>query len=396
MPATLADLEHWLAEPRRRVALTTAAVVVLSAVGVYQSWDVTSSLRAFAERRMEERGGAPPGPRRTLEFELLPELCVQVAVWTAWAFVAWLAWSVARRIHARVRPGVFGLTVQVALAIGVAWGMSQGLPVLRESVEGMFGLEPPPGPGRRRIGGVTRLTRELFVYGAALGLLAAGSAYLARRREERRASELERELLGAQLQELTAKLQPHFLFNALHTVGGAVREGERDEALVVLDDLATCLRASLALGRAQEARFLDELELVERYLDLERRRFADRLAVETDVDPKVLPLRVPSLVLLPLVENAITHGVGRTTGAARVAVRARLEGTELVLEVEDDGPGFAAEAPTGAGLGLRTTEERLRLLHGTAACLERERGAWGGALARVRLPASRWEDGGAA
>jgi LytS/YehU family sensor histidine kinase len=132
--------------------------------------------------------------------------------------------------------------------------------------------------------------------------------------------------------------------------------------------------------------FSTELEILQLYLDIERRRFRDRLEVEYDVQPETLAALVPDLVLQPLVENAIKHGVSRVAGPARIRVLAKSTGDSLVLEIADNGEGLPETDRVGEGIGLATTRARLERLYGNAHRLTLRRAPGSGCIARVELP----------
>ena len=213
------------------------------------------------------------------------------------------------------------------------------------------------------------------------------------RARELRAARLESSLARSQLRNLRLQLQPHFLFNALHTVSAAMYD-DPTAADEMLDQLAELLRASLRTAQADEVPLGEELALLDRYLAIQRARFGDRLAVSIQVEPGADSLLVPSLLLQPLVENAIRHGNAERAGRGAIAVRAHREDGRLVLEVEDDGPGAAGgPVPSGnrgaaaTGIGLSATAERLQLLYGDAQTFSAGAGRAGGFLVRAALPA---------
>jgi sensor histidine kinase YesM len=234
--------------------------------------------------------------------------------------------------------------------------------------------------------------------------LGAGSQVHRRtRHEERRAAEfelravrLDAELADAQLSSLRAQLHPHFLFNALHTVGGLVREGRDEDALKTLSAIGELLRTTLDQGEKQELRLADELRVARRYLEIEERRFGQRLRLEWAIEEGCGAALVPALCLLPLVENAVRHGVAPRTEGGSVRVTARRAGAELVVEVVDDGPGFPAAVLAGGPqdegeqarrcIGRANDRARLAMLYGDAQRFELENPPTGGALVRVVLP----------
>jgi CheY-like chemotaxis protein len=231
---------------------------------------------------------------------------------------------------------------------------------------------------------------EASVYGAIVVVV----MLLEARREaaERRvaAARLERSLADARLESLQAQIRPHFLFNTLNALAVLARRGDGAAVDRAIGDLGDLLRASFASPGRHEITLGEELELVERYLGLQRIRFPDRLRVEWDVAEEARSALVPALLVQPLVENAIEHGLASTLGG-RVRVRARRAGGALELEVDDDGPGFAGAVDArNGGVGLANTRERLALLHGAAATLECSNPPEGGGRVRIRLP---WRDG---
>jgi hypothetical protein len=205
------------------------------------------------------------------------------------------------------------------------------------------------------------------------------------------ASRLQTELLGAQVRALAMQLRPHFLFNTLHTVASLVRAGRQPEAVRMIAGLSDLLRASLRDGGPPEVPLREELDFVHRYLAIEQIRFQDRLETRVSADPEALDALVPPLILQPLVENAIRHGVERRSAPGRVEVAvARRNGT-LVLRVQDSSTQPSPTVPEreGRGIGLSNTQTRLRHLYGDHQRFELSGTADGGAVATVELPFHR-------
>lgn len=227
-----------------------------------------------------------------------------------------------------------------------------------------------------------------------LGVLAAGLArayarrYQARREEAaRREARLEGQLAEARLEALRRQLDPHFLFNTLNAVSALVERDPRGVRRMIAR-LGELLRHSFERGGEAEVPLRDELALLGRYVDIMQVRFQGRLAFETRAADATLDALVPSMIVQPLVENAITHGVERATGPGRVVVDVNVEGAELVLRVSDDGPGLdaAPNATRRQGVGLRNTVARLEQLYGPAQRFTLRPGPLGGAVAEIRLP----------
>ncbi|MGH9374470.1 MAG: sensor histidine kinase, partial [Vicinamibacterales bacterium] len=206
---------------------------------------------------------------------------------------------------------------------------------------------------------------EMMTYWAIVGLSHALLYYRESRSRAVRSSQLETRLVEAQLAMLQRQLHPHFLFNTLHAISALMHKdvGAADKVLIQLSDL---LRITLEHLGQQEVALEAELDALAKYLQIEQTRFADRLIVRYDIQPETLETRVPSLLLQPLVENAIKHGVARKAGPGHVDISARREGDKLRLEVRDDGVGLSEDALTALqkGIGVSTTRARLRHLFG--------------------------------
>jgi LytS/YehU family sensor histidine kinase len=209
------------------------------------------------------------------------------------------------------------------------------------------------------------------------------------RERELAASQLETQLVRADLQALKMQLQPHFLFNALHTIGSLVRTGDKDGAIRVVAGLGDLLRRVQDGGSQQEVALDQELEFVRAYLAIERIRFRDRLDVTIDVPDEVRDAVVPHLILQPLVENAIRHGIAQRRDAGRLQVRARQAGERLEVSVRDDGPGLPNGQPPGGGIGLANARARLERLYGADCELTFGNAAGRGFEVRVSVPLRR-------
>lgn len=183
-------------------------------------------------------------------------------------------------------------------------------------------------------------------------------------RQEAEAARLSEQLSKAQLDAVRHQIEPHFLFNALNAVSGLVREGRNDNAVGMIAALSDLLRQVLQESRRQEVPLRDELELLDKYLAIQKVRFSDRLQIEACVPDELLASQVPSLVLQPLVENALKHGIAARSqrGLVRVAA-ARLNG-HVTLSVYNDGPAVPVGWNENSGVGLANLQTRLRGLYG--------------------------------
>lgn len=274
------------------------------------------------------------------------------------------------------------------------------------------GLKPPPPPGVALL--PTFL--DLLAYCAIIGLTHSVHFYRRFRERERSALVLESNLARARLSALRAQLHPHFLFNSLNAIATLLRRDPRlaEATLMSLSDL---LRLALSQAERQEVPLREELHFVQRYLEIQQTRFGDRLSVEQDIDSAALDCLVPTLLLQPLVENAIRHGLEPAEHAGVLRLTAHRNNGELVLTVEDNGMGLSAtpidlpdsgaevlsatEQPAtieqhgtaqrivfsnGHGIGLSNLRARLQMLYGESQKLELGPRSGGGVIVRVEIP----------
>jgi two-component system, LytTR family, sensor kinase len=228
---------------------------------------------------------------------------------------------------------------------------------------------------------------NIVTYAAILGVGHVFEYYGRFRERELRASQLEGQLVRARLRALEMQLRPHFLFNTLNTVSELIHSDPRaaDRMVARLGDM---LRATLDGEGGDEVPLRRELEHLDRYLDIERTRFRDRLRVEVEADADALDAAVPKLFLQPIVENALRHGIGSRPGPGSVAIRASRQNGRLVILVRDDGPGLAngSDSVDGAGIGLSNTRARIEQLYGRDAELSLRNVAGGGAEVSMKIP----------
>jgi signal transduction histidine kinase len=275
----------------------------------------------------------------------------------------------------------------------------------------------PPWPGRA--GSKWNFFSSLLdflAYAAILGGTHSIHFYRKFREREHRALLLESSLANARLSTLRAQLHPHFLFNSLNAIATLLRRDAR-LAESVLTSLSELLRLSLSQSDKQEVLFRDELNLVQHYLEIQATRFGDRLCWDQQVDPETLDCLVPALLLQPLVENALRHGIEPSDNPGRVRITAQRANDSLVVTVEDDGVGLSEaaldssemsldgdgkpipqpfpsrsaapplnRAKAGTGIGLRNLRDRLETLYGTRQRLELIPRPKGGAVVRIQVP----------
>jgi len=228
----------------------------------------------------------------------------------------------------------------------------------------------------------THLQSNLLIYLVICGVREAVESYRRYRERELRASQLEATLAQTRYQVLQMQLQPHFLFNALNTVSSLMYKDVR-AADRVLNRLAAFLRLTIEKADTQEVSLATEFEFTDRYLEIEQVRFGDRVRVEKETAPEALSARVPVLILQPLVENAIRHGLVWRARGGTIWMRARREGERLLVEVEDDG-----EPPPEIkeGVGLRNTRSRLAAMYGASQTFFAGPGDRGGFRVTMEIP----------
>jgi signal transduction histidine kinase len=201
-----------------------------------------------------------------------------------------------------------------------------------------------------------------------------------------RASQLREQAARAEIAALQARINPHFFFNTLNTIS-ALAEDDPRRAGEIVETLAELFRYTFKVAESGPVPLEEELGFVQRYLTIEQARFGDRLRVLRSVEPAALAVRVPGLILQPLVENAVGHGIAPLAHGGTLRIAARVEAGDLVVEVSDDGTGLPPGDPVLEGHGLDNVRQRLGTLYPGRGALDLGAGPGGrGTLARVRLP----------
>jgi signal transduction histidine kinase len=324
----------------------------------------------------------------------LPLLVANVPWWLLWALLTPLVLALVRHASPLGARWLRGMAVHLVAAFAVASAhlLLEGI-VFYYTVSRARGM---PGLGQQwslffSNYFVLDFVTYWLIVGAALALTYYAryhASALRSARLEAQAARLELGLAEARVQALRTELNPHFFFNALNAVSGLVRRGENDQAVQMLARLGELLRLTLDRDLAPEIPLGSELALLDRYLDIERVRFGDRLTVDIGMDPPAEDAQVPALILQPLVENAIRHGITKCPGPGRIQILARRVGATLELSVRDTGEGLAARDLTmrREGIGLSNTRARLAAMYGDAAILRLDNAPGGGALITLVIP----------
>ncbi|WP_321476431.1 histidine kinase [uncultured Paludibaculum sp.] len=306
--------------------------------------------------------------------------------WYTWGTLAWLALLIDRRLP--VEREQLGRRVLWHIPLSLLFTAIYVclLPPLNAAIHGNW-------PDAQVLETINRVFRmggvqwNFTIYWLLIGAYLAYDYHQQARTREQRAVRLEALLAEARLSALRAQLNPHFLFNALNTVSAFV-ESNPKLARRMLEHLGDLLRFSLDSGERQELTLAEELDALDHYLAIQRARFGDRLAVRLDIAANTREALLPGLLLQPLVENAIVHGVSlrAETGEVRISA-SRVDGT-LALAVADNGTGLPAgwRLERDAGIGLTNTRARLSELYGPAHDFEVTAAPGGGVVATIRIP----------
>lgn len=303
----------------------------------------------------------------------------QMVMWYLWAVATPIVLLLVRRLPLSRRHPVRNSAIHLVAGLGVA------ACVYLPATKLLAWLEPEQLWNLGRF--LWMLVLGSIVYWAIVAIASAiDNAYTARVREHH-ASRLEAQLVRAHLDSLRSQLQPHFLFNTLNAIASLIRKQENQAAIEMVARLSDLLRALLNLEDEHEIPLHEELDLVEQYLAIEQVRFGDRLNIEIDVGSNVADCLVPTLLLQPLVENAIKHGISHSRAGGTITITATRDEDFVYLTVTNDcGPPVAVNIGDSDGVGLRNTRERLQHLYDDQHHLEIAPAGDSGAVVRVRLP----------
>jgi len=309
---------------------------------------------------------------------------LNISYWYAWALLAPLIFRLSRRFRFDRHSWRSALAIHLPAAALATLLHVMATVFVQNLLRGALTWESWYAVVRRTYW--TSVDWEMMTYWTIVGVSHALHFQSVVRQRELTAAHLETRLAEARLQSLQRQLHPHFLFNTLHGISALMHIdlAAADRMIALLGDL---LRSSLQIS-AQEIPLKDELELLGKYLDIERLRFRQRLTVSYDIPAETLDALVPSLILQPLVENALDHGIAPSSGGGRLDVRARRDGDRLFLEVIDDGVGLREDALTAIqkGIGVSNTRSRLQCLYGPAQRFEFCRTGPRGLTVRVVIP----------
>ncbi|MEO5819172.1 MAG: histidine kinase [Vicinamibacteraceae bacterium] len=298
---------------------------------------------------------------------------VALVDWELWTLIAPIILLLGARVPVSRRRLAKPLVVHIPASLGIA--------VVKLAAEAMI-VRAIIGPGRVPFS-LLKIHLTLLTYWAIVGAVQYAEQHRLARERELQAARLQTELARAQVEALKMQIHPHFLFNTLNAIAGLMRE-DVESADVMLAQLGELLRGTLQTEGVQEVPLADELRLLRIYLAIQQTRYGDRLRIDVDLAAGCEASLVPTLILQPLVENAIRHGFSVTPGPGAVGIRVSCAQGTLRIDVTDEGPG--PPQPLRDGYGLRNTRSRLRALYGDGASLSVGPDARRGARARLELP----------
>ena len=309
---------------------------------------------------------------------------------------AWLPWMLATPLVLRLsrrfpplqwkRPAMWGVHLAACAGIGLVFA---AWVALWEKLLNPYALAEGPGPYLHLL--------DWKFYGELLGFVILYSlilfaGHILQSREElalrqAEAARLNEQLSRAQLDALRRQIEPHFLFNTLNAIAGLVREQRNDAAVSMIAGLSDFLRRVVEDSGAQQVPLAEELEFTRRYLDIQKVRFAERLQFTVDVPDNLLAAQVPSLILQPMVENAVKHGIAKRVQGGEIRITAARANGTLTLRVYNDGPGLPAGWEKNvSGIGIANARTRLRSLYADSFALNLQNQEPGGVEASVSVP----------
>ena len=293
----------------------------------------------------------------------------------SWGILQWLAWApltpvmiwLARRYSLIEGRWKSSLLVHVAAFLLISVAHSAAATIVTLIIRPFDNMGSSPRAFWPRFLGHTQgsFGSDLLIYGGVVGIWYALDYYRKYREREVVATRLEAQLAQAQLDSLRMQLHPHFLFNTLNSIVGLVRDNKNTAAVSMLVGLSDLLRHTLEHSARQEVELREELNFIKLYLSIQEMRFSDRLQIELDIDPATTKALIPNLILQPLTENALRHGIARRADSGLVGISSAVQDSHLRLTVYDDGAGLPNDwqLKGSAGIGLANTAARLQQLY---------------------------------
>lgn len=319
---------------------------------------------------------------------------VQFFTWLPWALATPLVISLARRTPVIPRPTARGVLTHLGALIVISLIAEAWSSALVVAFNPWVNTQPPTFWNTFSTTLIFQALNCLTAYSLILAITYLVDSRDRVARQTAEAARLNGELSTAQLAALRRQLEPHFMFNTLNSIAGLVRDQRNAAAVSMIVGLSEFLRRASEDSHRPQVTLAEEVEYLQRYIDIQKLRFGDRLRIGVEIAPGLMEAQVPGLVLQPLVENAIKHGVARRVAGGTVRVRGQTVGTALCLSVYNDGADLPGDGEDddeekGAGVGLANLRTRLQILHGSDAELRIDRIGDDGVEVTVTLPGRR-------
>jgi hypothetical protein len=319
-----------------------------------------------------------------------------VFFWVPWAIATGPVMELGRRFPPGKGAGVVGWLIHLAACAAIGLMFTAWTTWLERFFD-LYGRWQDPGTfAQLWLGKFTSgILSSLVLYAGivAVSYLVESRVRLARQQAE--TARLNEQLVQAQLDALRSQIEPHFLFNALNVVSGLIREGSNEAAVTAIAGLSDFLRHTLEIASQQQVPLGEELKFAEQYLGIQKVRFADRLEVKVSVPGELMGASVPSLILQPIVENAVKHGIAKRRQGGVIRISASRREEVLTLSVCNDGPALEAEELGGSGIGSANVRSRLKNLYGDAFRYTMGNAQAGGVEVLVSVPYRAWAVEGA-
>lgn len=317
----------------------------------------------------------------------LPLFVTELATWLPWALATPWVIGLARRYPINRGTTARAVAVHLATFVGISVVAEAWSAILQVLFNPWGNRRPPTFWDTWSITLLYQVVLFLIAYVLILTITYVVDSRENIARQMTETARLNEELSRAQLAALRQQMEPHFMFNTLNSIAGLVRDRRNDAAVSMIVGLSEFLRRASEDSHRSQVTLAEEVEYLQRYLDIQKARFGERLQVSVDIPPHLLSAQVPNLLLQPLVENAIKHGVAKRVAGGNVRVTGVQRDGSLYLSVYNDGPGFPQDWQTnGTGVGLANLRTRLQILHGAAGELAMRRAGTEGVEVVVTLP----------
>jgi hypothetical protein len=317
----------------------------------------------------------------------LPVFATEMATWLPWALATPWIIGLARR-HPFIRGTTLRTVAVHVAAFATIGAVAEGWTATLQVLFNPWGNRQPPDFWDSWS---TTLLYHVLIFLIAYALILTVTYLMDSRdrvaRQMTETARLNEELSRAQLAALRRQMEPHFMFNALNSIAGLVRDHRNEAAVSMIVGLSEFLRRSSEDSHRSQVTLAEEVEYLQRYVDIQQVRFGERLRVSVDIPADLLDVQIPVLLLQPLVENAIKHGIATRVAGGNIRVTGTRKDGNLLLSVYNDGPSFKDDWQThGTGVGLANLRTRLQILHGEESGLQMRRAGTDGVEVIVTLP----------